>query len=77
VPSIPHHLNDMLYKSSVTLPLSYSLNSLLKLCEKRRMPRIKEEIDEIDKKEFSVYIFNHCQVMFFAFITYSSALIIA
>ena len=54
VPSIPHHLNDMLYKSSVTLPLSYSLNSLLKLCEKRRLPRIKEEIDEIDKKDRAI-----------------------
>jgi hypothetical protein len=54
VPSIPHHLNHMSYKSSETLPLSYSLNRLLKLCAKRRLPRIKEEMEELKKNDRAI-----------------------
>lgn len=54
VPSIPHHLNHMTYKSSETIPLSYSLNRLLKLCAKRRLPRIKEEMEELKKNDRAI-----------------------
>jgi endonuclease/exonuclease/phosphatase family metal-dependent hydrolase len=54
VPSIPHHLNHMTYKSSETVPLSYSLNRLLKMCAKRRLPRIKEEMEELKKNDRAI-----------------------
>jgi len=54
VPSIPHHLNQMTYKSSETIPLSYSLNRLLKLCAKRRLPRIKEEMEELKRNDRAI-----------------------
>jgi endonuclease/exonuclease/phosphatase family metal-dependent hydrolase len=44
----------MSYKSSETLPLSYSLNRLLKLCAKRRLPRIKEEMEELKKNDRAI-----------------------
>jgi len=47
IPSITHHLNGMSYKSSETIPLSYTLPKLLKLCKKNRLPRIKEEMKKI------------------------------
>jgi len=49
IPSIPHHLEEVTYKSSEIIPLTYSLDRVLKLCEKRRLPRIKEELAKIKK----------------------------
>ena len=49
IPSVPHHMNNMVYKSSVIVPLSYSLDQVLKLCAKRRMPRVKEEMEKAKK----------------------------
>jgi len=54
VPSLPHHMNNMVYKSSETVPLSYSLDKLLKMCVKRRMPRIKEEMAKIRKTDRAI-----------------------
>lgn len=49
VPSLPHHLNNTVYKTSETIPLSYSLDKVLSLCAKRRLPRIKEELEKAKK----------------------------
>ena len=54
VPSLPHHMNSMKYKSSETIPLSYTLEKLLKLCEKRRLPRIKEEMAKFNKTDRAI-----------------------
>lgn len=54
IPSLPHHMNNMLYKSSETVPLSYSLDKLLKMCTKRRLPRIKDELAKINKKDRAI-----------------------
>ena len=47
VPSLPHHMNNMIYKSSEIIPLSYSMQQILDLCATRRLPRIKEELKNI------------------------------
>lgn len=47
IPSLTHHLYGMSYHSSETIPLSYTLPKLLKLCKKNRLPRIKEEMKKI------------------------------
>ena len=49
IPSVPHHMNNMTYNSSVIVPLSYSLDQVLKLCAKRRMPRVKAEMEQAKK----------------------------
>jgi endonuclease/exonuclease/phosphatase family metal-dependent hydrolase len=54
IPSLPHHLNNVVYKSSETVPLSYSLEKLLKMCTKRRLPRIKEELSKIKKNDRAI-----------------------
>lgn len=54
VPSLPHHMNNMLYKSSETIPLSYSMSQLLDLCTKRRLPRIKEEMKDIKPNDRAI-----------------------
>ena len=54
VPSLPHHMNNMLYKSSETIPLSYSMSQLLDLCAKRRLPRIKEELKDIKQNDRAI-----------------------
>ena len=47
VPSLPHHMNNMTYKSYKTYSLSNSIDKMLSLCEKHRMPRVKEEFKKI------------------------------
>jgi endonuclease/exonuclease/phosphatase family metal-dependent hydrolase len=47
VPSLPHHMNNMTYKSYKTYPLSNSIDKILTLCKKHRMPRVKEEFKKI------------------------------
>jgi len=54
VPSLPHHMNNMLYKSTVTIPLSYSMSQILQLCAKRRLPRIKEELKNIKQNDRAI-----------------------
>ena len=54
IPSLPHHMNNMSYKSSETIPLSYSLEKILKLCEKRRLPRIKEELSKCKRTDRAI-----------------------
>ena len=54
IPSLPHHMNNMVYKSSETVPLSYSLDKLLKMCTKRRLPRIKEELSMVKKNDRAI-----------------------
>jgi len=43
VPSLPHHIAGVIYKSSEIIPLSSSLASVLKMCEKRRLPILNDE----------------------------------
>ena len=49
IPSIPHHINGIIYKSSEIIPLNKSLNEILKLCAKRRLPKVKEELKNAQK----------------------------
>jgi len=51
VPSLPHHMNNMTYKSYKTYSLSNSIDKMLSLCEKHRMPRVKEEFKKIKNIE--------------------------
>ena len=44
VPSVLHHMNNMVYKSSVSIPISSGKAKILKLCVKRRIPRLKQEL---------------------------------
>jgi len=44
IPSISHHINNKVYKSSVHIPLHYDLDKILKLSAKRRLPRVKVEL---------------------------------
>ena len=44
VPSVLHHMNNITYKSSKTIPISSSKNKILKLCAERRLPRLKQEL---------------------------------
>jgi endonuclease/exonuclease/phosphatase family metal-dependent hydrolase len=50
IPSVTHHLNHIVYKSSETIPLNTSMEKILKLCEKNRVPRVNEEL--LNSKEF-------------------------
>jgi endonuclease/exonuclease/phosphatase family metal-dependent hydrolase len=54
IPSLPHHMNNMVYKSSETVPLSYSMDKLLKMCTKRRLPRVKAELATIKNNERAI-----------------------
>jgi len=44
IPSVMHHMNNMVYKSSVSIPISSRKATILKLCAKHRIPRLKQEI---------------------------------
>jgi endonuclease/exonuclease/phosphatase family metal-dependent hydrolase len=44
IPSVVHHIDGILYKSSQIIPLEYSLDKVLKLCIKNRLGPIKEEL---------------------------------
>lgn len=44
IPSVTHHLNHIVYKSSKTIPLSTGIDQILKLCVEHRVPRVKEEL---------------------------------
>ena len=44
IPSVLHHMNHMIYKSSKTIPISSSKEKILKLCTKNRIPILKQEL---------------------------------
>jgi endonuclease/exonuclease/phosphatase family metal-dependent hydrolase len=54
IPSIPHHLNQIVYKSSKHIPLSYSLDKVLSICKERRLPRLKKELKQSDGCERAI-----------------------
>ena len=49
VPSVPHHMNCMPYKSSEIIPISSSKEKILKLCAERRLPKLKQELVKAKK----------------------------
>ena len=49
VPSVPHHMNCVTYKSSEIIPISYSKEKILKLCAERRLPKLKQELVKAKK----------------------------
>jgi len=54
IPSLPHHMNNMIYKSSEIIPLSLTIPQLLKLCAKRRLPRLQEELKSIKNADRAI-----------------------
>lgn len=44
IPSIPHHMHNIIYRSSITLPLTYSMDQILELSASRRLPRLRKEV---------------------------------
>jgi endonuclease/exonuclease/phosphatase family metal-dependent hydrolase len=54
VPSLAHHLNKVVYKSSKKIPLSYSLDKVLDICKERRLPRLKKELKEASNCEMAI-----------------------
>ena len=54
VPSVLHHMNNMTYKSSKTIPISSSKNKILKLCAEHRLPRLKQELVKAKKYERAI-----------------------
>jgi endonuclease/exonuclease/phosphatase family metal-dependent hydrolase len=44
IPSVMHHMNNMVYKSSVSIPISSGKAKILKLCIEHRIPRLKQEL---------------------------------
>jgi endonuclease/exonuclease/phosphatase family metal-dependent hydrolase len=49
IPSVIHHMNNMVYKSSVSIPISSSKAKILKLCVEHRIPRLKQELVKANK----------------------------
>ena len=54
IPSISHHINKVIYKSSEIVPLKHSLDKLLKMCKNNRMPRVKQELKLVKKNEIAI-----------------------
>jgi endonuclease/exonuclease/phosphatase family metal-dependent hydrolase len=54
IPSVVHHIDGISYKSTQKIPLDYSLDKVLKLCAKNRLPVIKEELKNIKKTDRSI-----------------------
>jgi hypothetical protein len=44
VPSLPHHMNNMIYNSSPIISLDYTMSQLLKLCKLNRLPQIQKKL---------------------------------
>jgi len=44
IPSVTHHIQNQVYKSSSHVPLHYTLDKILKMCAERRSPRVKIEL---------------------------------
>ena len=49
IPSVPHHMNCVTYKSSKTIPISSTKHQILKLCAERRLPKLKQELVKAKK----------------------------
>jgi endonuclease/exonuclease/phosphatase family metal-dependent hydrolase len=49
IPSVPHHMNCVTYKSSKTIPISSTKEQILKLCAERRLPKLKQELVKAKK----------------------------
>ena len=49
IPSVMHHMNNMVYKSSVSIPISSGKEKILKLCVEHRIPRLKQELVKANK----------------------------
>ena len=54
VPSVVHHMNNIVYKSSKTIPISSSKDKILKLCAERRLPRLKQELVKAKKYDRAI-----------------------
>ena len=54
VPSVLHHMNNVIYKSSKTIPISSSKDKILKLCAERRLPRLKQELSKAKKYDRAI-----------------------
>ena len=54
IPSLSHHMINMIYKSSEIIPLSITMPQLLKLCAKRRLPRLQEELKSIKNADRAI-----------------------
>ena len=54
VPSVLHHMNNVIYKSSKTIPISSSKSQILKLCAERRLPRLKQELLKAKKYDRAI-----------------------
>ena len=54
IPSLSHHMNNMVYNSSEIIPLSYTMPQLLKLCKERRLPRLNEELKNIKETDIAI-----------------------
>ena len=54
VPSVLHHMNNMVYKSSVSIPISSGKEKILKLCAERRIPRLKQELVEANQYDRAI-----------------------
>lgn len=54
IPSISHHINNVIYKSSEIIPLDYSLDKLLKMCKKNRIPHVIKELKLVKKNEIAI-----------------------
>ena len=54
IPSLSHHMINMIYKSSEIIPLSLTRQQLLKLCAKRRLPRLQEELKSIKNADRAI-----------------------
>ena len=44
IPSVVHHMNHMVYKSSEIIPINSSKEKILKLCKENRIPTLKKEL---------------------------------
>lgn len=44
IPSVVHHMNHMVYKSSEIIPINSSKEKILKLCKENRIPTLKQEL---------------------------------
>ena len=54
IPSVMHHMNNMVYKSSVSIPISSGKAKILKLCVEHRIPRLKQELVKANKYDRAI-----------------------
>ena len=54
IPSVMHHMNNMVYKSSVSIPISSGKAKILKLCVEHRIPRLKQELVKANRYDRAI-----------------------